>query len=286
MRAAAWMPLLVLLAQAPETARSEVSAARRVVSMNPSLTAVLVALGAQDRIVGVDAFSARQHLEVASLPRVGSLFHPSLEGVVALEPDLVVLVPSFEQRDFRRRLGELAIPVLALDPLGFDEVLDSILQLGARVGASERARERVAAIRAARHDVEQLTRELARPRAVLVVQRAPLYIVGRGSFIDEMLEAAGAENLGSRLGDPYPRASIEWLVEVAPEVILDSAPDPQGAAAFWARWPSLPAVRQKRVIAIPQGQATLPGPYLDRALLDLARALHGSELEARVERRP
>jgi ABC-type hemin transport system substrate-binding protein len=77
--------------------------ARRIVSMNPSLTRILVAIGAADALVGVDAFSARAEPAVASLPRVGGLYSPSLESVVELQPDLVVIVPSFEQREFRTR---------------------------------------------------------------------------------------------------------------------------------------------------------------------------------------
>ncbi len=77
---------------------------RRVVSMNPSLTATLLALDAGSLLVGVDDYSARQQAEVRGLPTVGGLFNPSLEAVVSLEPDLVVLVPSAQQRDLSERL--------------------------------------------------------------------------------------------------------------------------------------------------------------------------------------
>ena len=265
-------------AEAPPAAGT--AHAERVVSLNPSLTAILLALGAGDVLVGVDDFSARQQPAVAELPRVGGLYNPSLEAVVALEPDLVVLVPSAEQRNFRRRLEELAIPALVLDPVGFEEVLASIEVLGARVGREKEARERVARIREVRAAVEAATAPLERPRTVLVLQRDPLFVVGRGSFVDEMLAAVGAANLAREFDETWPRVSREWLLAAAPELILDSSSDGEPAADFWARWPSLPAVRAGRVVAVPEGATTLPGPYLDRALVMLAEAVHdGVDLE-------
>lgn len=253
--------------------------ARRVVSMNPSLTRMLVAIGARDALVGIDDFSARAEPRVASLPRVGGLYSPSLEAVVALRPDLVALVPSLEQRDFRRQLEALGVPVLALDPVRFDEVLHSIAALGARVGRADAARTRIEAIRRTRDAVRRATAGLPRPRTVFVLQREPLFVVGSGSFLDEMIALAGGQNLGAALDETWPRSSLEWLVAAAPEVILDSDDDAQPAAAFWARWPSLPAVRDGRVVALEEGVVTLPGPDLDRALLTIARALHGEAIE-------
>lgn len=273
--------LALLLLVAPALARAaEPDVARRVVSMNPSFTRILVALGARDALVGVDEFSARAEPAAAALPRVGGLYSPSLEAVVALRPDLVVLVPSVEQRDFRTRVEALGIAVLALDPAsaGFDAVLEAIETLGRRVGRADAARDRVAAIRRVRAAVQRATADRARPRAVLVLQREPLFVVGRGGFLDDMIALAGGENLGARLGEPWPRASLEWLVAQAPEVLLDSDDDPVPAAVYWKRWPSLPAVTHDRVVALDEATITLPGPDLDRALVALARALHGDAL--------
>lgn len=263
---------------AASAARAGEPIARRVVSMNPSFTRILVALGARDALVGVDDFSAKAEPAVANLPRVGGLYSPSLEAVVALQPDLVVLLPTVEQRDFQQRLTGVALPVLALDPVGFDDVLATIETLGARVGKQDAARARVAEIRRTRDAVRAAVASRPRPRAIFVLQREPLFVVGRGSFLDEMLAIAGARNLGAELGEPWPRASLEWCVAAAPDVILDSDSDPKPAPAYWKRWPSLPAVASGRVVAVDAGELTLPGPDLDRALVRLARALHGDAL--------
>jgi len=247
--------------------------AARVVSINPSLTAILLALGAREVLVGVDDYSARQNPEVAHLPRVGGLHDTSLEAIVALAPDLVVFVPSVEQGDVRAQLALLRVAHLAFDPTSFDDVLEAIETLGDCTGRADAARERVAAIRSAR---ERMLRDRAgrpRVRGVLVLTRDPLYVVGGGSFIDEMLGIAGVENLGRELAGTYPRASLEWLVAARPELIVDAGGGAEAARAFWSRWPSLPAVRDGRVVSIPEGVATLPGPYLDRGLETLARAV-------------
>jgi iron complex transport system substrate-binding protein len=277
---------IALLVAFANPARATDAPARRIVSMNPSLTRILVAIGAADALVGVDAFSARAEPAVASLPRVGGLYSPSLESVVELQPDLVVIVPSFEQREFRTRLEALKLRVEDFDPVTFDQVLDTITALGARTGHEAEAKARVDAIRSTRDAVRKATAELPRERAVLVLQREPLFVAGGGTFIDQMIAIAGGENLGAELADSWPRTSAEWLVGVAPTVILDSDSDVAPAAAFWARWPSLPAVANGRVVAVDAGDVTLPGPDLDRALRKLARALHGDALDLAAEPAP
>jgi iron complex transport system substrate-binding protein len=261
--------LLLVLGAGGAVAR----AAERIVSLNPSLTEMLLVLGAEDRIVGIDDRSARQAPRLARVPTVGGLFNPSLEAVVAVAPDLVVLVPSAQQRDLRARMQELGIEVLELPNITLDELLDSIEVLGAQVEQREAARERVAEIRAAFDATERAAAGRPAPRVVFALQRDPLYVVGAGSFLDAMLRAAGAINAGAELGGPYPQASLEWLIAAQPEVILDSSEDAEGAATFWSRWASLPAVAKGRVIALPAEEVTLPGPYLDRGLRRIAEAL-------------
>jgi ABC-type Fe3+-hydroxamate transport system substrate-binding protein len=254
----------------------------RVVSLNPSLTAILLALGAGDSLVGVDDFSARQEPEVAGLPRVGGLFNPSLEAVAGLSPDIVVLVPSAEQRDFRERLEALGVPVGVFENIRFDQVLDNIEGLGRIVGREREAAERIAAIRRARASAEALTAGRTRPSTLLVLQRDPLFVVGRGSFIDEMLASAGGRNLGAEFPDPYPRVAIEWMVARAPDVLLDMSPEGGDPVAWWSQWPALPAVKHDRVLRLDPKIVTLPGPWLDRSIESLVAALHGPELAARL----
>jgi iron complex transport system substrate-binding protein len=241
--------------------------------MNPSLTSILVALGAADRLVGVEEHAARVHAELASVPVVGGLFNPSLEAVVAAEPDLVVLVPSAEQRDFRRRLESLGIEVLALPNISVAEIEASIEALGARVGDPSKAEARIREIRERFASVRTAVAPRQRLRTVVVLQRDPLFVVGAGSFIDEMLAAAGGINLAAEFSEPYPRVDVEWLFATAPDVILDATEDPPTPTSYWSRWPSLPAVATGRAVSLPL-TVTYPGPYIDRSLQQLAERIH------------
>ncbi len=243
--------------------------APRVVSLNPSLTAIVLALGAEATLVGVDEISAQLEPRVRALPRVGGLFNPSLEAIVALAPTTVVLVPSAQQRDLRDRLEALGIEVQALPNIRYDEVLTSIVALGERVGRGDAARARTHEIRTAWTAERERASGAPHVRTVLVLQREPLYVVGRGSFLDTMLECAGAENLAREFDDPYPRVSVEWLIAAAPELILDAADPAAEARAHWSHWPSLPAVANDRVEVLDRS-LTIPGPYLDRSLAELS----------------
>jgi ABC-type Fe3+-hydroxamate transport system substrate-binding protein len=227
----------------------------------------------------VDDYSARS-AGAAGLPSVGGLYNPSLEAVVALAPDLVVFVPSAEQRGFRERLEALAIPRLVLDPVSFEDVLGAVESIGAAIGRERAAAARVAAIRATRARVEAAARPLPPLRGVLVLQREPLFVAGAGTFVDDMLRSLGVTNLAAGQPGRWPRLAREWLLVAAPELILDASPDPEPAREHWQRWPSLPAVAKGTVVDVPEGIATLPGPDLDEALLTLAAAARGEAFAA------
>lgn len=230
-----------------------------------------LALGAREQLVGIDDFSARQEPSTAGLPRVGGLYDPSLEAVIALRPDLVMLVPSAEQRGFQDQLAALGIPRFVANPVSYDEVLGTLAAVGVRLGREREAEARVASLRAARARAEAASAGRERVRTLLVLQRDPLFVAGRGTFVDDMLRAAGAENLAAGLAGAWPRASREWLLAARPDLIIDSTDEPEPAPEFWARWPSLRA----RIVSLPAGAVTLPGPKLDRALALLEAAVRG-----------
>ncbi|MEE3325780.1 MAG: helical backbone metal receptor [Myxococcota bacterium] len=257
--------------------------ASRIVSLNPSLTSILVALGAGDRLVGVDDYSARQIAAVEDLPRVGGLFNPSLESVLALRPDLVVLVPSAEQRGFQSRLTELGIRVESFQNIRFEEVLENIARIGALTGEKTRANERIAAIERASRVARALTQD-KEPQSVLVVlQRDPLYVVGRGNFVEEILAGLGLENAAATFDEAYPRVGREWVVERAPDIVIDLSPELEAPGEFWSRWPSIPAVENGRVIGLDASLISMPGPDLDRATHLLLGSVYGRELAAQLE---
>jgi ABC-type Fe3+-hydroxamate transport system substrate-binding protein len=273
--------------RASESAAAPDDPGQRIVSLNPSLTEILLMLGARAELVGVDSFSHRSLPAVADLPDVGGLFNPSLETIVGLAPDLVVLVPSVEQRDLRSRLEGLGLRVVAFPNIRFDDVLENVEDLGALVGREQAARRRIDAIRGARTAVRLAVGEREPVPCIVVLQRDPLFVVGSGSFLDEMLADVGGHNLAGVLGDPYPRVGLEWLVAAAPQVIVDMSLDAgvdSSVLDYWRRWPTIPAVASERVLHVEPELVSMPGPQLDRALRVLARALHGEAIESEIDR--
>jgi len=247
----------------------------RLVSLNPSLTAIVIRLGAGDALVGVDDYSTRVLPEVADLPKVGGLFDPSLEAVVALRPDRVLIVAGIDQQSHADRLARLGLEVEVYQNERLDQVLENIERIGRLVARERAAAARIESILAMRSAVAAAAHGRARPATLAVVDRSPLYLVGGETFLDEMLEAVGADNLGRRLGAGYPPGSIEWLIAAQPELLLDMTPGAEHASVFWSRWPSLPAVAAGRVLTVEASRVSLPGPDLDAALRELASVIHG-----------
>lgn len=262
---------------------SDHEAMPRLISLNPSLTAIVFRLGAGEAIVGVDDYSARVVPEAASRPKVGGLFDPSLEAVVALRPDRVLIVAGVDQQTHAERLERLGLEVDVYQNERFDQVLGNIERLGRLLDREPEAAARIAAIRRTRRAVAVAARNRDRPETVAIVDRSPLYLVGAETFLDEMLAAVGANNLGRRLATGYPRGSIEWLIAARPELLLDMTPGAERAATYWSRWPSLPAVATGRAISLEASRVSMPGPDLDLALRQLARVVHGEQIDAAID---
>lgn len=247
----------------------------RIISLSPSLTEVLLALGARERIVGIDRFS-RDLPGCQGIPSLGGLFAPDLERTLELRPTLVVGVRSESQAGFFAQLRARGIAVHEIDTGGtLDAVLATYETLGALVGRAQEGR----ALRARVSDqLAHLSSSIAgepRPSVALVVEREPLYVVAGGSFASALIEAAGGRNLFADLEQAYPQVSLELLAERAPDVLIDSTqtdqgPDAQRAArAYWSRFAWV-----KRVELVPPGVATLPGAELARGAELLRARIH------------
>jgi iron complex transport system substrate-binding protein len=251
----------------------------RVVSLAPSITETVYAVGAGDRLVGVTD-DCDYPPEAARHARIGGIATPSFEAILALRPDLVLATAESNHAEHVRRLVALGLTVYVIRPVDFGSVLESIERIGAVLG---RGRDARALVDAMRRDADAVARAVAgagRPRVLYVVWRDPVIAPGRGTLLTELIGRAGGESITAAEPLPYPRLSLETIVERRPEVVI--VPRDGGAAdgelpPGWERLGS--ALRAARVRTVDGDLLHRPGPRMVQALRALARAIH-------PERRP
>ena len=250
----------------------------RIVSLSPALTEILFALGQGERVVGVTDYCDFPPEAVAK-PKVGGYASPSVEVVLALKPDLVLVSPGPGNRDpalALRRAG-LRLEVVPAETVG--ESLGAIEQVARICGVPERGAALADALRNRLETVAGRSAGARRVPALFAVQIEPLIAAGAGTLPSELLEIAGGRNVVA--APRYPRVGIESVIEAAPEVILQArmdAPDAVAARreeAFWSRWPAIPAVRDGRVVVLSGPIALRPGPRVAEAAEQLEALLHG-----------
>lgn len=246
----------------------------RIVSLNPATTELVATIVGVDRLVGRtrwDAYPA----SVLAVPDLGDGMRPNIEAVLAARPDLVLLYASEENRGARDAFRRAGIPTLAIR---IDAVADfdrTMQALGVVLGAPEAAAAARDSVRASMDRAAQRVPAEARPRVVWPLWDAPLMVVGRGSFLHELLAIAGAENVFGDLDAPSPIVTIEELLRRDPDVIL-AGPTRAGQLATDPRWAALRAVRSGRVLIYDTLRVGRPGIRLGEAAHHLADLLHGS----------
>ena len=252
---------------------------KRIVSLAPSITETTFALGEGARLVGVTAYCDWPP-EARALPRVGSYLQPNVEVVVSRRPDLAIVVPSPGNHDAVRALEDLGIEILVVaEGPGLGDVFHSIETIGRRL---DRAPEAARLVESMQARVSALRAGLAgRPpvSVLLVVDHAPLVVVGEATLLDELLTIAGGRNVARKLG-PWPRVSVEFLVREDPEVILDGAAmNPARRGAEFYAGLGLRAARAGRIRTIAVDEVMRPGPRIVDGVEALARILHDEGLE-------
>lgn len=242
---------------------------RRVVSLAPSLTDTVVALGEVGRLVGVTRYDDAP--EVKGLPRVGGFLDPSPEAVLALRPDLVLWLTDGGAFPAVRRIAALGVPVLALPVVDVPDVLACARLVGAALGDPAAGERLARSLEEAIGRASRRAAALPRVRVLMVIGREPLVVAGPGSYPDALLSIAGGANVAE--GDrPWPVYPVEKAVAANPDLVLDAAVNEPVEGI--ARLAAIPAMRAGRVARLPNDDALRPGPRLVRALDDLFRALH------------
>jgi iron complex transport system substrate-binding protein len=249
---------------------------QRIISLAPSITETLFAIGLGERVVGVTQFCDYPP-EAQAKPKVGYT-HPNLEAMVALQPDLVLGPREFLRADMLGKLEQLQIPTYVLDAQTIESILSHIQTLGRILGASSAADDVVGQMRRRIEDIKVRTVSLSRPRVLYALNSEPLITVGPGSFIHEAIELAGGSNVAARARTAYPRLSMEAVLKEDPELILFPSGRAEGITRGeelrWQRWSTLSAVKRKRLYLIPNDLLNRPGPRIVQGVEALARIFH------------
>ena len=256
--------------------------AQRIVSLAPSNTEILFAIGAGDQLVGRDEFSDFPP-EALEAPSIGSLYpQVNAEAVVELEPDLV-LAAGITNPDDVEALAGLGLTVYATSvAANLDDIYDDILAVGTLTGQTDEAETLVADLRARVEAVSARTAGMAeRPRVFYEIDAtdpASPWTAGPGSFIDQLLTLAGGTNVGNVGADLYYQISLEELVNQDPDVIVLGSSTYGGQTpellAQRAGWENLTAVKNRAVYTFDDNLVSRPGPRVIDGLEALAMLIH------------
>jgi ABC-type Fe3+-hydroxamate transport system substrate-binding protein len=244
----------------------------RIVSLNPSTTELLYAIGAGSRMVGRTTYDLWPEAARA-LPDLGPGLRPNVEAVLAAKPELVVLYASDDNRDAARRLRAAGVTTAAYRVDRIADFARVTRALGVLTGDTAAARATVDSVRATLDRVRAATATRPAPTVFWPLYDQPLLAVGGGSYLDELITIAGGRNLYGFMSAPSPQITIEDLVQRDPDVVLVS-PASRARTLTDARWRALRAVRQGRVLSVDTTIVLRPGPRLGEAARSLAALLH------------
>jgi iron complex transport system substrate-binding protein len=250
----------------------------RVISLAPSVTEMLFAIGLDREIVAVTPFCDYPPAAVQR-PKIGYA-NPSLEPIVAFDPDLVIAPAEFLHSDLLGKLEQLKIPTLVLSARSLQDI-EKHLRLFGRV--FNRSTQADAVIHAMQERIETAAARVqqSRPvRVLYVLNSQPLITVGPGSYIHELIERAGAVNIAASASTAYPRIGMDTVLMGDPEILLfpvgKTETVPEADREAWKRWTDITAVRTGRLHVIPSDVINRPGPRIVEALDALVAIFHPS----------
>ncbi len=255
------------------------SRADRIVSMAPDLTEILFALGLDEQIVGVTQYSDYPPA-AKEKPNVGSFWQPNIEAVVAAKPSLVIVLGSPQQKNLAERLRRIGYKTLMVNLERVNDFFEATAEIAAATGRQRQAHELIGSIREKLKALSSLVGDEAKVRVLWVVQREPLRVAGRNTFVNELIELAGGENAIGPTVHKYPPIGAEQVIISRPDVIIEPdmgqenpAAQQDAALRYWSRFKNMPAVTNERVYVIPGGAVSRLGPRLYEATETIARCL-------------
>ncbi|MFC1792401.1 ABC transporter substrate-binding protein [Planctomycetota bacterium] len=251
----------------------------RIVSLAPNITEILFAIGLEDEIVGV-TLDSDYPPDAAEKPKVGTFWQPDIEAVVAARPDLVITLGFEQQKNLAERLRRIGYNSMTVNIEKVSDLFSAIERIGAATGRQLKANELISRIRTRLQQLANLVGAGPKVRVLWVVQREPLRVAGRDTFVNEMIELAGGENAIGPTVHKYPPIGSEQVIACNADVIIESAMGREDienqrerALQHWSKFKYLPAVANRRVIVIPGDTVSRLGPRLYEGTETIARCL-------------
>jgi len=257
---------------------------QRIVSLVPSVTETLFALGLEKRIAGVTSFCTYPE-EGRNKPQVGEYSKPNLEAITLQQPDLIFIAADSASPAFLARMEALGLSVYVVYPRGIEETIEMIRAIGRVTGvptAGDRLAEKLATTMT---QIKALVADLQQPQVLFCVMVRPLTVAGPETLVGDLIKTAGGQNIVAAGFNRYPTWGAEALLLADPDLIIVSPyPGTSNPADYFSAWPELKAVKQKRIISVPPDWVHRPGPRLGLGLLSLAEAIHGLDLSDLIAR--
>jgi len=249
----------------------------RIVSLAPSITETLFALGLDCEIVGVTLFS--NYPEAArSKPKVGSYIALSLEKIAVLRPDLVIGTADGNKWETINQLTQIGIPVYITNPTTLEGIFETIIGIGDITGRPDEARAVVKDLRIRVERVSNATGDRTRPRVFFQIGIHPIVSVGRPTLHDKLITLAGGINITGDINISYPRMNIEQIIAAMPDIIIVSSMKRGGdfneVGRAWGRWKEIPAVMNNKIFTIDSDLVDHHSPRIVDGLEALAALIH------------
>ena len=259
--------------------------AKRIISLAPSITEILFALGLNEEIAAITNFCDYPEA-VLGKPRIGGFVNPDTEKIVSLKPDLIIGIRDGNRMDTVHRLNDFGFPVYLIDPKGFDGVLGTIKNIGDVVGREKESRRLIKELVDKRENMITLTRSLSKPKVFFQVGDVPLITVGKGTLADDLIRLAGGRSISENELVSYPSYGIETILARAPEIIImtsmESKKDHMNLVKKWQNWKSIPAVKMNAIYVIDSNLVDRPTPRIAEGLEALVRIIHPEVLTGKI----
>ena len=243
----------------------------RAVSLAPNLTEITFAVEAGDKLVGRTSYDDYP-AEAQKIATVGDTLNPNIENIIALKPQVVLVSTASQIETFTKQLESQNIAIFVTNPNSLDDIYKSIYQIGKIFGKDAKAREVVDILKRRVADVEARTDTAEKIKVFVQISKEPLFTVGKESFINDVINRAGAVSVTAEVATAYPKLSKETALALNPDaIILSDSPDNKEPNAVFA---NSPAAKNNRVFRVGGDIISRPSTRIVDALEQIARDLH------------